>query len=107
MTAISSKHIASTHAESPKPHLDHPMGIRTILVFLAIMALGLFFAAYGIHKDLTAAGTPVTSDLPFLLLGVAPLARRLLYQNPPPHERQRRAADLRCDRRRGARGQRL
>ena len=27
--------------------------------------------------------------------------------NPPPHERQRRPADLRCHRRRGARGQRL
>ena len=35
------------------------------------------------------------------------LARRLLDQNPPPHERQRRPADLRRDRRRSARGQRL
>src|SRR3984893_6000850 len=71
MTAISSKHIASTHAESPKPHLDHPMGIRTILVFLAIMALGLFFAAYNIYRDISTSGTAVTSILPFLLLGVA------------------------------------
>ncbi len=47
------------------------MGIKTILIFFAIMALGLFFTAYGIRKDLIAAGTPVTSYLPFLLLGVA------------------------------------
>ena len=31
----------------------------------------LTFTAYSIHKDLTAADTPVTSYLPFLLLGVA------------------------------------
>jgi PiT family inorganic phosphate transporter len=35
------------------------------------MALGLFFTAYSTHKDLTAAGTLVTSYLPFLLLSVA------------------------------------
>src|SRR6266699_2433135 len=36
-----------------------------------------------------------------------PLARRLLHENPPSHERERQSADLRCDRRRGARGQRV
>ena len=71
MTAISSRDIASTQAESPRPKLDQPMGIRTILIFLAIMALGLFFAAWNIYKDISAAGTAVTSILPFLLLGVA------------------------------------
>src|ERR1700730_3268568 len=71
MTAISTTDIASAQAESPRPKLDQPMGIRTILIFLAIMALGLFFAAYNIYKDISAAGTTVTSILPFLLLGVA------------------------------------
>jgi PiT family inorganic phosphate transporter len=65
MTAISSKHIASTHAESPKPHLDHPMGIRTILVFLAIMALGLFFAAYNIYRDISTSGPRSPAYCPF------------------------------------------
>ena len=45
MTALSSRDIASTQDGSPKPHLDQPMATRTILIFLAIMALGLFFAA--------------------------------------------------------------
>ena len=71
MTAISSRDIAATQAESPKPHLDHPMGVRTLLIFLAVMALGLFFAAYNIYRDISAAGATVTSILPFLLLGVA------------------------------------
>jgi PiT family inorganic phosphate transporter len=71
VTTLSSTGIASAPSESPKPHLDHPMGIRTILVFLAIMALGLFFAAYNIYRDISTSGTVVTSILPFLLLGVA------------------------------------
>jgi PiT family inorganic phosphate transporter len=71
MTATSSTDIASTQAESPRPKLDHPMGIKTILIFLAIMALGLFFVAYNLYRDISAAGTTVTSILPFLLLGVA------------------------------------
>src|ERR1700731_2274202 len=73
MTAISSTDIASPQAESARPKLDQPMGIRTILIFLAIMALGLFFAAYNVYRDISAAGTTVTSILPFLLLGVAML----------------------------------
>jgi hypothetical protein len=71
MTSLPSTDIASAPSEIARPKLDQPMGIKTILIFFAIMALGLFFAAYSIHKDLTAAGTPVTSYLPFLLLGVA------------------------------------
>ena len=71
MTSLPSTGIASVPSEIARPKLDQPMGIKTILIFFAIMALGLFFTAYNIHKDLTAAGTPVTSYLPFLLLGVA------------------------------------
>jgi PiT family inorganic phosphate transporter len=71
MTTIPSTDISSTPSEIARPRLDHPMGIRTILIFFAIMALGLFFTAYSVHRDLTAASTPVTSYLHFLLLGVA------------------------------------
>jgi inorganic phosphate transporter, PiT family len=71
MTTLSSTGSASAPSESPRPKLDQPMGIRTTLIFLAIMALGLFFAAYNIYQDISAAGTPVTSILPLLLLGVA------------------------------------
>ena len=72
MTALSfDRYHVQEHAESPRPHLDQPMGIRTILIFLAIMALGLFFAAYNIYRDIAASGTRATSLLPFLLLGVA------------------------------------
>ncbi|HLH10850.1 MAG TPA: inorganic phosphate transporter [Methylovirgula sp.] len=45
--------------------------MRAVIVFLAIVAFGLFFAAYSIHNDVEAAGTTVKSYVPFLLLGVA------------------------------------
>ena len=94
MTTIPSADIASTPSEIARPKLDHPMGIRTILIFFAIMALGLFFTAYSIHKDLTAASTPVTSYLPFLLLGLRHRARLRIRQRFPQHRQYGRNRDL-------------
>ena len=69
MTSLSS--VETVAAESPKPHLEQPLDMRAVIIFLAIVAGGLFFAAYSIYHDLEAAGTHATSVLPFLLLGVA------------------------------------
>jgi inorganic phosphate transporter, PiT family len=71
MTATTSRDLAEIKAESPRPALDHAMGIRTVLVFFAVLALGLAYAAYSIYGDIRASETPITSLLPFLLLGVA------------------------------------
>jgi inorganic phosphate transporter, PiT family len=54
-----------------KPHLDHPVDPRLALGILAVLALGLFYMAYSIRSDLSAAGGGPTTILPFLLLGVA------------------------------------
>jgi inorganic phosphate transporter, PiT family len=61
----------SADAHSPKPKLDHKLDIRALLVFLAIVALGLAFTAWSIYKDILESGAPVTNFLPFVLLGVA------------------------------------
>ncbi len=71
MTAATSRDVAEIQAESPRPRLDHAMGIRTVLTFFAVLALGLSYVAYSIYGDVSASGTPVTSLVPFLLLGVA------------------------------------
>jgi len=71
MTSISSPDILAQPDETRRPKLDQPMGVRTILIFLGIIAFGLLFTAYSIYRDIAAAGTPVTSLLPFLLLAVA------------------------------------
>ncbi len=69
MTSITSS--ASMLEPVHKPDLNKPMGIKSILAFFAIVALGLFFTAYSIYGDISAAGTTVTTVLPFLLLGLA------------------------------------
>jgi PiT family inorganic phosphate transporter len=71
MAATTTSDIAVTHTESARPRLDHEMGIKTVLMFLAVLALGLSYAAYSIYLDIRASGTPVTTLLPFLLLGIA------------------------------------
>ncbi len=59
-------------AEAPvKPHLDHPVDPRFALGILAVLALGLFYMAYSIRSDISAAGGGPTTILPFILLGVA------------------------------------
>jgi inorganic phosphate transporter, PiT family len=59
-------------AEAPvKPHLDHSVDPRFALGILAVLALGLFYMAYSIRSDISAAGGGPTTILPFLLLGVA------------------------------------
>jgi PiT family inorganic phosphate transporter len=71
MTSVSSVESIPTDIGNPKPHLDQPLDMRAVIIFLAIVAGGLFFAAYSIYGDMQVAGTPATRILPFLLLGVA------------------------------------
>jgi inorganic phosphate transporter, PiT family len=67
--------ITDAHAPSEAPKLvkfDKPIGVRGVLIFLAVLAGGLFFMAYSIYSDIATAGAPTpTTVLPFILLGVA------------------------------------
>ncbi len=73
MTSVASRvELTAGHdPHSPKPKLDHSFDIRSILVFLGVMACGLGFTAFSIWSDLRESGAPVTTYLPFVLLGVA------------------------------------
>ncbi len=53
--------------------LDKPMDMRFILVFLAVIAGALFFMAYSIYRDMSAAGAIPQTALPYVLLGLAML----------------------------------
>ena len=70
-TVVSGVDMQEPAKASIRPRLDHPMDIKTILIFLAVLAGGLFFTAYSISRDIDEAGTQVTTALPFILLGVA------------------------------------
>ena len=57
--------------QSPKPTLDQPVTIKTVLMYLAVVALGLAFVAWSIFRDIEETGAPIVTYLPFVLLGVA------------------------------------
>ncbi len=64
---------ASTTAShtDPKPRLDKKPGLVTVIIFFAVLAMGLLFTAYSLMHDMHELGTVVTTWTPFLLLGVA------------------------------------
>eukprot|EP01037_Dinobryon_pediforme_P008140 gene8140-8224_t len=61
----------SPELSAERPHLDHALDVRTILVFLAVLGGGLFFTAWSIWSDVRGTGTEMPSILPYLLLAVA------------------------------------
>jgi PiT family inorganic phosphate transporter len=54
-----------------RPQLDKKPGRLTIVVFFAVLAIGLLYTAYSLMHDMQQIGTVVTTWTPFLLLGVA------------------------------------
>jgi PiT family inorganic phosphate transporter len=54
-----------------RPNLDKGFNPLTMILFGGILAGGLLFVAYSLYVDIDAAGTKVTSYVPFLLLFVA------------------------------------
>ena len=54
-----------------RPNLDAGMGARSAVLFVGIVAIGLFFIAYNVWDDVQESGAHATTWVPFLLLGVA------------------------------------
>jgi len=73
MTAIATATTSAPTSAATRVKLDQPVDIRALLVFLAILAGGLFFMAYSIYSDIEETNAAPTTILPFLLLGVAML----------------------------------
>ncbi len=72
MSAISSPAIGRGDAAyESKLDLNKPMSPIAVLIFLGVMAIGLFFVAYSIYRDVQTAGAVNAGVLPYLLLGVA------------------------------------
>ena len=73
MTSITSGDIAGL-GTSPgdRPKLDHPINIKAIFIFVAVIAGGLFFTAYSIYRDVQTSGSPLApSAFVWLLLALA------------------------------------
>ena len=54
-----------------RPNLDKGFNPLTMILFGGILAGGLLFVAYSLYADVEAAGTRVTSYVPYILLFVA------------------------------------
>ena len=54
-----------------RPQLNRKPSTLTMVMFFAILAMGLLFTAYSLKQDVEDMGTVVTTWTPFLLLGVA------------------------------------
>ena len=72
MTAVADASGGAAAQTAPaRVHFDQPVDVRAVLIFLAVLAGGLFFMAYSIYSDVSESGAAPKAILPFLLLGVA------------------------------------
>ena len=62
---------APAPSSSAKPQFDKKPGALTLVVFFAVLGIGLLFTAYSLMHDMNELGTEVTTWTPFILLGVA------------------------------------
>ena len=58
---------------SARSAIDKPMDLRFLLIFMAVIAGGLFFMAYSIYRDVSDAGAMPQTSMAFVLLGLAML----------------------------------
>lgn len=54
-----------------RPKLDAKPGPVTLVVFVGLLATGLLYTAWSLASDVSAAGAPTTTWVPYILLGVA------------------------------------
>ena len=59
------------HSQAIKPTFDSKPSMLTAILFGGLLAAGLLFTAYSVYQDIIDSGAPVTTWLPYLLLGVA------------------------------------
>src|SRR5262245_42687233 len=72
MTDIAATLHAPDHAvAAEKPKLDSPSNPIVLILFFGFLAAGILYMAYSVYVDVDAAGAPVTTILPYLLLFVA------------------------------------
>src|SRR5690349_1018437 len=71
MSSTATTAVKLLHAPS-RPHLDGGFNPVTVMIFIGLLAAGLFFSGYSLFSDVNdAAPAPATTYLPFILLAVA------------------------------------
>jgi len=69
-TALSAATPSATPAPA-RPQLDQKRGPMTAIMFIGLLAAGLLFSGWSLVSDVTEASGPITTYVPYILLGVA------------------------------------
>ncbi len=59
------------HSGVSKPNFNRPTSPVTVVIFVGLLAIGLFYSAYSVFVDVNETGTRMTTLVPYILLGVA------------------------------------
>ncbi|TCR62069.1 inorganic phosphate transporter [Bosea sp. BK604] len=54
-----------------KPQLESPKSLLAMVAFAAVLTIGLGYMVFSLYQDISSAGMPTTTWLPFILLGIA------------------------------------
>lgn len=68
MSAVS---LDATENNASRPKLDHRPNWATVAIFLGLLLIGIFYAAYNLFDDINTAGNQTITLLPYILLGIA------------------------------------
>ncbi|MBV8603350.1 MAG: inorganic phosphate transporter [Pelomonas sp.] len=69
MSSMTAPSLAGERPDGPR--LDSKPGPMTLLLFVGLLAGGLLFTAWNLVQDVNAVDAPITTYVPFILLGVA------------------------------------
>jgi PiT family inorganic phosphate transporter len=69
-TATEAAALRPSHGAA-RSRFDQRTGPTTVLVFVGLLAIGLFYSGYSLFRDMDATHMPMMTWLPFALLGVA------------------------------------
>ena len=70
-TADSHRHAHIRHTHAGRPNLDAGTHFSGIIIFVALLFIGLGFTVRGLVGDISAVGTPPLAIGAFILLGIA------------------------------------
>jgi inorganic phosphate transporter, PiT family len=71
MSSIAASPLGTERPPTGRPQFDSKPGPVTLVVFVGLLAIGLAYMAWSLAQDVAATNTPVTTYVPFILLGVA------------------------------------
>lgn len=71
MTSITLDQSQGHGPDAEKPQLESSKSLLALIIFTAVLIAGLGYMVFSLYEDISSAGMPTTTWLPFVLLGIA------------------------------------